>query len=363
MNSKERVLKALNHQKTDRVPFMYRDVPEVRKRLKKDLNLATDEELFRHLEIDFRWLEPVYIGRPLNLPNGNKKDIWGVEWKFTWFNKNAGYWNEVAHPLKNVYELQQLDEYSWPSIDDWDFSRIAEQCEEFADYAIMTAPGPASPGILQTPIQPLIGTERSFTEPLINPLFFQKLIDKILGFQLEFIERMFSSAKGKIDFFRIGDDFGSQQGLLFDIDTFSLFFQPAFKKMADTAKKYGAHYYQHSCGAIRDLIPAFMEAGAEVIDPLQITATGMNPEELKKEFGQSICFSGGIDEQQILPHCTPEEVKLEVERMIEIMSSDGGYFLGPTHNFQDDIPTENILAMYNVYNEAKNVWNKLKRIL
>ena len=354
MNSKERVLRSLAHQQTDRVPFMYRDVPEVRARLKKDLNMASDEELFCFLDIDFRWVEPVYIGKPLSLPSGNKKDIWGVEWKYTRFSDGAGYWNEVAHPLADGSEPEQLEEYPWPSINDWDFSTLEKECDQFSDYAIMTAPGPASPGILQTPIQPLIGNERSFTEPLMNPDFFQKLIDKILEFQLEFIERMVEAAKGKIDFFRIGDDFGTQQGLLFDTDTFKQYFQPAFKKMADTAKKHGAHYYQHSCGAIRDLIPAFMEAGAEVIDPLQIGAAGMNPEELKREFGHRVTFSGGIDEQHILPNGTPEEVAMEVERIISIMSPGGGYFLGPTHNFQDDIPTKNIVAMY----EAADQKNK-----
>ena len=351
MNSKERVLRALNHQETDRVPYMYRDVPEVRSRLKLDLGLTTDEELFRFLDIDFRWVEPKYNGKPLSLPNGNKKDIWGVEWKYTRFSDDAGYWNEVAHPLGDVSEPEELDDYHWPTIDDWDFSELEKQCTHFSEYAIMTAPGPASPGILQTPIQPLIGNERSFIEPLMNPVFFQKLIDKILEFQVAFIDEIFKSANGKIDFFRIGDDFGTQQGLLFDIETWKTYFQPAFKKMAGTAKKYGAHYYQHSCGAIKDLIPSFLEAGVEVIDPLQVGAKGMNPKKLKNEFGHLVTFSGGIDEQQILPHGTSEEVKNEVERIIRIMSPGGGYFLGPTHNFQDDIPTENIIAMYKHQNK------------
>jgi uroporphyrinogen decarboxylase len=221
MTYKERVLRSLNHKETDRVPFIYRDVSEIRARFKRDLNLATDEELFRYLDIDFRWVEPKYIGKPLNLPNGNKKAIWGVEWKSTWFSDGAGYWNEVAHPLADASESEQLEEYPWPLIEDWDFSTLEKQCDEFSDYAIMTALGPISPGILQTPIQPLIGNERSYAEPLINPVFFQKLIDNILQFQFAFIDKMFSSANGKIDFFRIGDDFGTQQGLLFNIDIFN----------------------------------------------------------------------------------------------------------------------------------------------
>ena len=353
MTHKERVIRSLDHRETDRVPFMYRDVPEVRARLKRDLGFQTDEQLFRYLDIDFRWVEPVYKGKPLLLADGHKMDIWGVEWKYTPFSETAGYWNEVAHPLAACYDPDALDDYPWPSVDDWDFSGLEAQCDQFAEYAIMTAPGVASPGIFQTPVQPLIGIERSFTDLFMNPEFFLYLIDKILDFQISFVEKMFSASNGKIDFFRIGDDFGTQQGLLMDIETWKIFFLPAFKAMADTAKKYGAHYYQHSCGAIRDLIPSFLEAGVEVIDPLQIGASGMDPEELKSEYGHRITFSGGIDEQQILPHGTPEQVKYEVERMVKIMSPGGGYFLGPTHNFQDDIPTKNILAMYEA---AKNIY-------
>jgi uroporphyrinogen decarboxylase len=346
MKHKERVLKSLSHQETDRVPFMYRDVPEVRSRLKRDLHLNTDEELFKYLDIDFRWVEPEYTGHDLLLPNGHKKDIWGVEWKYTKFSESAGYWNEVFHPLVNITDPKVLDDYPWPLTEDWDFSKLDSLCDKYAEYAIMTAPGVASPGIFQYPVQNLIGVERSFTDPLMNPVFFEKLIEKVLTFQLSFIDKMFASAGGKIDFFRIGDDFGTQQGLLLDLGTWKTFFQPALKKMADTAKKYGAHFYLHSCGSIRELIPSFIETGVDVLDPLQVKASGMIPMELKKEFGHIITFSGGIDEQDLLPNGSPEMVVREVKKMIEIMAPDGGYFLGPTHNFQNDCPTRNILAMY-----------------
>jgi len=346
MTHKDRVLRALSHQRTDRVPFMYRDVPEVRARLKKELGLANDDELFEFLDIDFRWIEPGYRGESLALPNGHKNDIWGVEWKYTRFNENAGYWNETAHPLAEITDPRALDDYPWPTTADWDFSDVENQCNKYSGYAIMTAPGVASPGIFQTPIQPLIGIERSFTEPYLNPDFFEKLVGKILGFQLGFIEKLFTAANGKIDFFRIGDDFGTQRGLLFDIETWESFFMPPFRQMAAIAKKYGAHYYQHSCGAVRELIPSFIKTGVEVLDPVQVMADGMGLQGLKAEFGDRITFSGGIDEQNLLPHGTPEQVREATRNTIGIMARNGGYFLGPTHNFQDDIPTENILAMY-----------------
>ena len=352
MTHKERVLKALSYQETDRVPLMYRDIPDVRARLKKDLNFNTDDELFEYFDIDFRWVEPTYIGNSIITDENYKKDIWGVEWKYSLFNENDGYWNVNKHPLADVDQPEALDDYPWPKVSEWNFASVESKCDKYNEYAIMTAPGIASPGILQTPIQELIGIERSFIEPYTNPHFFSKLIEKILEFHLSFIDTFFKSANGKIDFFRIGDDFGTQQGLLLSIDQWEQSFLQPFKKMADTAKKYGAHYYQHSCGAVRDLIPSFLKAGVEVLDPLQVTASGMNPIELKSEYGDLICFSGGVDEQFLLPYESPEKIKEETKKLIKIMSKNGGFFLGPTHNFQTDIPTENIIAMYEAAKET-----------
>lgn len=348
MTHKERVFKAMGHVETDRVPFMYRDVPSVRKRLKRDLTLHSDDELFEALDIDFRWVEPVYIGGKTISEEKYRKDIWGVEWKLTMFSESGGYWNELSNPLANVTDPSALDNYPWPNASDWDFSGVENFCDKYSEYAIMTAPGIASPGILQYPVQNLIGVERSFIEPLINPEFFKKLIDKVVSFQVDFIESLFRAGNGKIDFFRIGDDYGSQNGLLMSVEMWNDFFLNSCKRMADTAKRYGAHYYQHSCGAIRDLIPSFLRAGVEVLDPIQVLAKGMDPSELKKEYGDVLTFSGGVDEQELLPNGTPDKIKEETKKLIDIMGKNGGFFLGPTHNFQEDISTENILAMYNI---------------
>ena len=348
MTPKERVYKALNHEIPDRVPLMYRDVPEVRKRLKEDLDLHTDDDLFEYFDIDFRWVAPKYTGPELEDPEtGYKKDYYGVQYKYTKFSETAGHWNVVDPPLKDVHDPAVLEDYPWPALDCWDFSEMEETCKTYEQYAIMTAPGIlSSPGLLQSVIQPLIGVERSLTDMYVNPEFLEALIEKILEFQCKYIEKMMSSANGRIDFFRIGDDFGTQQGLLISPEMFRRFFLPGFKKMADIAKKYGAHYYQHSCGSVRELIPAFLEAGVEVLDPVQVGAKGMDPAELKAEFGESLCFSGGVDEQQLLREDTPEQVAEGVKKLIETMDYGKGFFIGPTHNFQDDIPTENIVAMY-----------------
>ena len=352
MTHKERVLEALAHKETDRVPLMYRDVPSVRERLKKDMTLKTDDELLEALDIDFKWVAPTYVATNLITEDAYKKDIWGTEWKFTKFSEEGGYWNEISNPLAHVTDPAALDDYPWPKASDWDFSQVESACDKYSEYAIMTAPGIASPGIFQSPLQELLGAERSFIEPLINPEFFFKLVGKVTEFHISFIEEFFKAANGKIDFFRIGDDFGTQQGLFFSPDMWEEYFLNSFHQMSSTAKKYGAHYYQHSCGSVRDLIPSFLKAGVEVLDPLQTKAANMIPAELKAQYGDVLTFSGGVDEQELLPFGTPKMVKDGTRSLIDIMAKDGGFFLGPSHNFQDDIPTDNILAMYET---AKNM--------
>lgn len=244
MTHKERVLKAMAHTETDRVPLMYRDVPSVRERLKKDLTLKTDDELFELLDIDFRWVNPKYIGGKTISEDTYRKDIWGTEWKLTMFSERGGYWNEISHPLADITDPAALDDYPWPKVSDWDFSEIESFCDKYSEYAIMTAPGIASPGVFQSPIQELLGVERSFMEPFINPQFFRKLVEKVVDFHVEFIDTFFKAGNGKIDFFRLGDDFGTQQGLFFSPEMWEDLFLDGFKRMGDTAKKYGAHYYQ-----------------------------------------------------------------------------------------------------------------------
>jgi hypothetical protein len=334
----------MRHETTDRVPLFYRDVPSVEQRLLNDLGLADREALLRYLDIDFRWVAPKYVGPPLELENGNVRNIWGVEFQYE-NQGRGGYWAVVEFPLKDAHDPAQLDDYPWPTLDLYDFSNLMADAAAHADYAVMTAPGVPSPGIMSV-TQDLIGMERMLLDPLTNPAFYEVLIEKVLAFNVPFVERMFEAADGGIDFFRIGDDYGGQSGLLLSVDQWQQWYAPGQKAMSDAARKHGAWYYHHSCGGVRNLLPGFIDLGVDVLDPIQIQAVGMEPEALKRDFGDRLVFSGGIDEQQVLPHATPDEVAAEVTRMCDILGQNGGYFVGSTHNFQEDIPTENILAMY-----------------
>ena len=354
MTPRERVLTAMEHRAPDRVPLFYRDVPEVEQRLLRDLGLKDRQELLQHFDIDFRWVGPEYIGPCLSdEETGRRRDIWGIEYQYTKFSDGAGYWEAVTHPLADATDPKVLEDYPWPSRDWFDFSTIADQVSRFDDYAIMTAPNFSSPGILQTPVQALVGMERSLMDIVINPEFFKTLVQHVLAFLRPFVDRMLQAAGGRVDFFRMGDDFGTQRGLLIGRNHWREFIQPALKELGDIAHAYGAYVYLHSCGAVRELIPDLIETGVDVLDPLQVKAAGMDPPELKQEYGNSLCFSGGVDEQELLPRGTPDEVRLGVHQLLDTMAPGGGFFIGPTHNFQDDIPTANIVAMYEAAREWK----------
>ena len=112
----QRVLTAVNHEEPDRVPLFYRDVPEVRERLLRDLHLNTFDELLEFFDIDFRWVEPEYIGPSLENPeSGTRRDIWGIEYQYVQFSKTAGYWEARRRPLINCTKPEELDEYLWPN--------------------------------------------------------------------------------------------------------------------------------------------------------------------------------------------------------------------------------------------------------
>jgi len=346
VTAKERVLRTVHRENTDRVPLFYRDVPEVDGRLRRDLNLKTRDELLEYFHIDFRWIAPAYVGPDLGDPeSGQLRNIFGIEYVRR-EGGHGGYLEPEVFPLAHVEDPAELDDYQWPKLEWYDFSALGDQLERYRDYAIMTAPGVAtSPGVLSV-IQDLFGMEKTLVDMYLNPILWKKTSDKIMEFNTAFIRRLYETAGSRIDFFRLGDDYGTQRGLLFGPDQWKEFIQPTLREMTSVPKQHGSLYYHHTCGGVRDLIPLLIETGVDVLDPVQVLADGMDPAQLKNDFGDRLTFSGGIDEQHILPNGTPEEVKAEVLRMLQLLGQGGGYFLGSTHNFQEDIPTKNICAMY-----------------
>ncbi|MBN2164966.1 MAG: uroporphyrinogen-III decarboxylase [Marinilabiliaceae bacterium] len=351
MNHKERVLMALNREEPDRVPFFYWDVPEFGEKMISHLGLKSRDELLEYLDVDFRWVEPKYIGTELiDINNKKKKDIWGVG--YTRIKKDTyEYWEATEFPLEGVTEIKELDNFSWPTVDLFDFKSLDSQLKKYKNYAIMTAPGYSSPGLFRI-IQRLLGRDSYLDVLVYHPRFFRALAQRVTDFYVQFLDKVYEVAGNRIDFLRIADDFGSQGGLMISSEHWDEICKPAFEKFLTISHAHGSKFYMHSCGSVRKLLPEFIALGADVLDPIQTRATGMSPDGLKKDFGKMISFSGALDEELLLRQGTTQDVIKGVHELLDLMAPGGGFILGPSHKLKIETPVENVIAMY----EAAKAW-------
>lgn len=346
MNGKERVLKAINHQTTDRIPVDFWATKDTERKLLSYFNLSDKESLLEKLGVDIRYVFPEYVGPPLRtFPDGSKEDIWKVRRKP--IKAGNAIYNEVSYyPLADATSEKDIEKFQWPDPDWFNFSGIEDICNKYQEYAIVLCDERTNrTTVLHQGIY-LCGMEKIMLDMVFNPDFVHALFTRISNFYIKLNQRIFESAKGKIDILLIGDDIGGQDDLLISPAQIREFIIPYLKKYVSLCRKYNVKVMFHSCGAIRKIIPDLIDAGVDILNPVQVRAAGMIPEELKNEFGEKICFHGGVDVQKTLPYGTVEEVKKEVRERIEVLGKGGGYILAPTHNFQADTSVENIIAVY-----------------
>ncbi|UCG06806.1 MAG: hypothetical protein JSV83_23390, partial [Desulfobacterales bacterium] len=196
------------------------------------------------------------------------------------------------------------------------------------------------------PAMYLRGIEKLLLDLTLNPVFVEALTQRLTDYYLEYNEKIFRKANGKIDIFFMGDDFGTQEGMFLSKEMWRKFFKPGFKKFIEQAHSYGIKVMHHTCGSVVELIPEFIECGLDILQSLQPRAKGMDLKKIKREYGNDIAFQGGIDIQDTMPFGTVEQVKDDVKRTIETLGPGGGYILCTSHNLQADTPIENILSMY-----------------
>jgi uroporphyrinogen decarboxylase len=346
MNSRERVLTAINHAEPDRVPMDFHGNAGVLARLHRDLGTATHRELLTRLRsdiVDLRGaVDPVYCGPvPFSreVGDGVRENIWG--WRQRAVQTESGIEEcFVDFILSGATTIEEFERHRWPSPDWFDFSDFAARLDEWHGFALMAT----GPSIFQH-VTFLRGMEALLVDMATEPEMAHWLMDRFTNYYLAYFDRMFTAAPGRIDIMRVADDLGTQQGLLCGPEMFRDFFQPRLRKLVEMAHSHGVKVMFHSCGAIRPLIDAIIATGVDILDPLQAAAADMDPAVLKAGYGDRICLHGGICTQHLLPHGSADAVRAEVRRRLELFSPGGGYILAPCHILQTDVPTENILAM------------------
>jgi len=162
------------------------------------------------------------------------------------------------------------------------------------------------------------------------------------------VEKIMDAVGDYVHVVGFGDDLGTEEGPQISPQMFREFYKHRWEEIFKTVRKYSkAYIFFHSCGSIFPLIRELIDAGIDIINPVQISAKGMDPEKLKKEYGEQVTFwGGGADTQHVLPFAKPEEVVEHVRKLIRIFAPGGGFVFAPVHNIQPNTPAENVLAMY-----------------
>ncbi len=348
LTPRQRIKLALEHKESDRIPIGYWSTPEAKENLKKYLNITLDRDLFNRLGVDYRFIFPDYIGpKDLSMDimlESSGKDIWGVERKIV---RNAyGTYSEITkYPLKDVTDIEDLEEYPWPKVEWFGFDSIKRQIKalEEVDEFFIVLRGASVFDFAWF----MRGMEQFFMDLLVNQDFANKIIEKIYNFWTSITSESIKAANGRIDGIFFGDDIGGQEKMLISLDTWRKMVKPWFEKLFARSHALRIKNFYHSCGSIGPIIEDLIEIGLDVLNPLQFSAKGFPlPEKLKNSYGDKLCFCGGMDVQTVLPFYSAADIKKETERLVRILGKDGGYIIQSSHNIQADTKPENIMAMY-----------------
>jgi uroporphyrinogen decarboxylase len=344
MNSRERVLLAINHQEPDRVPLDWSGEPEVSTALQAHFGLRSHEELLRHLHVDLRHVGLQLKADPDKPAVGGLDDIWGV--RHTPRTTYSGY--VYHHPLAHLETQQDLDDFPWPDPAALDYESYPARLDAVGDYARV---GGWSNRILWTGIE-MAGLEKFMYMLFERPELIHALLRRITDYCYEVGARSYPLVRGKLDIVSHGSDFGTQQDTWMSLPMWREFVKPHFARLFALAKENGFKVYLHSDGAIRRLIPDLIEIGLDVLDPIQVRAAGMDPVGLKRDFGDRLAFHGAIDVQYTLPFGTCDEVRDEVLERLRTLGRGGGFILNNSHSLLPEFPLANVVTMYETAYES-----------
>lgn len=315
--------------------------------------VVPDEQILQRFGVDLRRValrQPPPAASPS--PAGSE-DTYLDEWGMRRRRRTELYWEIVEHPLAYA-RVEDLKHYPWP--DPHDPRRVAGLAEEArrlyreTDYALVA--DFLGGGIFEQALW-MRGFERFMTDLIADEPFATALLDTLLGLYLEFYAVYLEVVGPYVQIVALGDDLGMQTGPLISPKLYRRLIKPRHRELYDSIhSRTEAKIMHHTCGSVFAFVPDLIDVGVDVLNPIQISARGMDPAALKREFGEQLVFHGGIDVQQLLPFAMPERVKEEIKRIVATLGQGGGYILAPSHNIQPDVPPENILAMYEAIQDS-----------
>jgi uroporphyrinogen decarboxylase len=373
MTSRERVRLALNHQEPDRVPIDLGGsiCSSIHKRayveLKHHLGLEVeeikmvdyvqqlpylDEALLRRFGVDFRMVQlPSATAPHVDIFDEGSYyafiDRWGS--KLHMPKLDGLYFDWVDFPIKEP-TAEALGSYRWPEPDPPAYNaRLREQAKALYENTGYALVGTAiiGGGIFEQPARTM-GLEDFFIALVKEPSFADRLMDRITDIYIESCNNYLDQVGEYLDVFTYWDDINGQDGWLISPKLYRKMIKPKQRRLLEAIRrKTDAKVYYHGCGAVYELIPDLIDLGFDILNPVQVSARGMDTKRLKQEYGNDIVFwGGGVDTQHVLPFGTPADVAAEVRRRIDDLAPGGGFIFAAVHNVQALVPPENIVAAF-----------------
>lgn len=342
MNSRDRVRRVINLEEADRVPVdLIWPTGYIVDALKKALGVRSEEECLRALGVDVRWASPGPGSgwKSRTFGDGSWDDEWGVRW---W-----GYHmttRVVHHPLASAQDVSDVDEYAWLD------PHAPERLEALGrgldaigpDYGVVFGMG----GNLLERAWYLRGFKNFLMDLRSRRKMAEAILDHVMYFHREITVAALEEFGDRIDIVFTADDLGDQKNLFFTPQLWRDVFKPRYAALFSEYKKFGAKTMFHSDGNCFLLIPDLMDAGLDILNPVQPMARQMDPASVKGAFGDRLAFHGTICIQRTLPFGTAADVKAEVMERMKTVAIGGGLILSPTHGVLADVPVENIIALY-----------------
>ena len=373
--SRRRVEAALNHREADRVPFdlggsiltgmhveAYRrlrahlGLPEVAIEIEDPIQQLAriDEDVKQRLGVDVYGLNPGspegFEARQWSEDGYDKlEDEWGIAW---WKPQDGGlYYDMRVHPLRSVERVADLSRFTFPDpVDGGRFAGLAERADHLMnDRQVAYILGRNAPGIFEVSLW-IRGYEKFYRDMLANQPLAEAILDTVCENKMKYWERAFEILGDDVMMVSEADDLCSQDQCLVSPELYRKLIKPRHARLFSHIKKHGPDHvkiFYHCCGAVAPLIPDLIESGIDVLNPVQVSAAGMDTRELKRVYGNDLVFyGGGVDTQRVLPHGSVQEVQDEVRRRIDDLAPGGGFVFSPVHNVQADVPPENYVAMW-----------------
>lgn len=378
MNSRDRVRLALDHKEPDRVPFdlggthlttihvtayhnlrQHVGLPAIEPSIISVHNqlAMVDEDLAERLETDVRLVLP---GEPsgfeFRLVDDGAYEAFTDEWGVSRRKPKEGglYYAVYKNPLANADSLAELKAYRFPDpLDDQRFATLRTQAEAAASKGKAVALTSPWAGILEVYAR-LRGYEEFYVDLATNHEYVAYMLDRLVEFKSAFWERALQLVGDLADVVIEADDLAGQDALLMSPQTYRTLVKPRHQRLFSYLKALApVKVFFHSDGAVRPLIGDLIEAGIDILNPLQRGSAGMDLRELKREFGRDLVFwGGGVDTQGVLCAGTPAEVKADVRQSIEALAPGGGFVFAAVHDIQADVPPQNVMAMWEAWKDS-----------